>query len=124
MTRLPGMFLLPATFALLSGACATAVPAPLVYARLSYTSSAQGVTGYLAPTYLADAKGALDKANSEFATNGDTATCRDYAYIAENKLELADSVARADLKPPLESEDPSLSESSTPANELRLASAR
>jgi hypothetical protein len=125
MTRLSTTVLLPVALALLSGACATAVPASLVYARLSYASSAKGITGYMAPSPLAEARGVLDKANEEFATHGDTATCRDYAYIAANKLELADSVARANLTTPLESEAPTVSEStSPPANELRLASAR
>ena len=39
----------------------------------------------------------LDKANQEFADHGDSLECRDYAYIASRKLELADVKARTAL---------------------------
>jgi hypothetical protein len=39
----------------------------------------------------------LERANHEFALHGNSDLCRDYSYIAENKFELADAVARAEL---------------------------
>ncbi|HVV51268.1 MAG TPA: DUF4398 domain-containing protein [Polyangia bacterium] len=90
---------LPAGLALFANACATTdAPATLVLARLSYSTSSSGPAATLAAPYLADARVSLEKANQEFATNGDTGVCRDYAYIAENKLELADTVARTAIE--------------------------
>jgi hypothetical protein len=115
----------PASLALLSGACATTVPAPLTLARLSYASSADGPAAQMAPRYLANARDALDKANAEFAKNGDTGICRDYAYIAENKLEEADSVARSGMSAASEQETTVATESlSIPARGLTVASSR
>jgi outer membrane protein OmpA-like peptidoglycan-associated protein len=39
----------------------------------------------------------LAKANAEFDAHGDTLQCRDYAYIARNKVQLADVKARTEL---------------------------
>ena len=115
----------PASLALLSGACATTVPAPLLLARQSYDASTDGPAAQMAPRYLADARAALDKANAEFATNGDTGICRDYAYIAENKLEEADAVARTEMSSAAES-DTALASAGTPTlnRTLTVASAR
>ena len=82
----------------LMGACATtAPPHQLVEARSAYTSSSSGLAAKLSPTELYDAKKVLDKANLEFDEHGDTNECRDYAYIAQRKLELADVKARTEL---------------------------
>jgi outer membrane protein OmpA-like peptidoglycan-associated protein len=51
----------------------------------------------LSPTELHDAWTVLAKANREFDEHGDTTMCRDYAYIAQRKLELADAKARTEL---------------------------
>ncbi len=110
---------------LLSVACATAVPAPLVAAHVSYTSVAGGPVAQLAPHYLEDARRALDKADTEFTAHGDTDVCRDYAYIAGNKLELASSVARTQLMSGGEDQPATArAESWTPSSHLTVASAR
>ena len=78
-------------------ACATTTPPPqLVEARSTYTSSSNGLTAKLSPTELYDAKKELDQANYEYDQHGDTAACRDHAYIAHRKFELADVKARRD----------------------------
>jgi outer membrane protein OmpA-like peptidoglycan-associated protein len=81
----------------LVSACATTAPTELVDARNSYAASSNGLAAKLMPTELYDAKNALDRADKEFADHGDTYQCRDYAYIAERKLELADVKARTEL---------------------------
>ena len=78
-------------------ACATNPPAQLVAAREAYVASSGGLAAKLTPTELHDGKKALDQANDEFERNGDTLMCRDYAYIAQRKLELADVKARTEL---------------------------
>lgn len=124
MNRILLATVFPATLALLSGACATTVPAPLVLARQSYQSSTVGPAARMAPRYLADARSALDKANAEFATNGDTGICRDYAYIAENKLEEADAVARTEMSNVAEIETAAAEGTPTLNRSLTVASAR
>jgi hypothetical protein len=78
-------------------ACATILPATLVEARYSYLVSSRGLAATMAPAELLDAKQMLDRANDEFQFHGDTGICRDYSYIAENKLELADAAARTEV---------------------------
>jgi outer membrane protein OmpA-like peptidoglycan-associated protein len=51
----------------------------------------------LTPTELHDAWVVLANANKEFDEHGDTTLCRDYAYIALRKLQLADVKARTEL---------------------------
>ncbi len=70
--------------------CATAAPSLLVDARNSYETAAKGPAGKLSPTELYDAKKVLDKANLEFEARGDTLECRDLAYVAQRKVQLAD----------------------------------
>ncbi len=77
--------------------CATVAPGQLVDARNSYAASSQGLAGKLTPTELYDAKKVLDKANLEFEEHGDTLECRDLAYVAHRKVELADVKARTEL---------------------------
>jgi outer membrane protein OmpA-like peptidoglycan-associated protein len=84
-------------FTVLLSGCATTAPAALIQARTTYTASSNGLAAELTPTELHDAWTVLSKANQEFAEHGDTAMCRDYAYIAQRKLELADAKARTEL---------------------------
>jgi outer membrane protein OmpA-like peptidoglycan-associated protein len=81
----------------LMSACATTPPPQLVEAREAYTASSNGLAGKLTPTDLYNAKKALDKANTEFDAHGNSAECRDYAYIAHRKLQLTDAKARTEL---------------------------
>ena len=99
IAKLGGMdLMLPIVLAGLMGSCATAsAPSTLVQARQSLIASRNGLAAALAPSYLDDAKEMLERANREFALHGDSDVCRDYSYIAENKFELADAVARAEL---------------------------
>jgi hypothetical protein len=79
-------------------ACATSnVPAQLSGARDTYVVLRSGLAAKLTPAELSDAKQALDRANQELALHGDSDVCRDYAYIAQNKLELADAMAQTEL---------------------------
>lgn len=80
----------------LIGGCATTAPPELVQARTAFTASNNGLSAKLTPTELHDAWIVLDKANKEFDQHGDTTECRDYAYIANNKLALADVKARTE----------------------------
>jgi outer membrane protein OmpA-like peptidoglycan-associated protein len=76
--------------------CATTPPPQLVEARTAYTASNNGLAAKLTPTELHDAWVVLAKANQEFEDHGDTLQCRDYAYIAQNKVQLADVKARTE----------------------------
>ena len=84
-------------FAGLMGACATTASPQLIEARNSYTASNNGLAAKLTPTELHDAWIVLANANKEFDEHGDTTLCRDYAYIALRKLQLADVKARTEL---------------------------
>jgi outer membrane protein OmpA-like peptidoglycan-associated protein len=80
--------------AALFGACATLAPPDLVEARGAYTTAAAGPAATLSPTALYDAQKALERANHEFAENGNSAAVHDLAYVAMRKTELADVEAR------------------------------
>jgi len=80
---------------LISG-CTSVAPTLLVDARGAYAASTQGLAGKLTPTELYDARKVLDKANLEFEEHGDTESCRDLAYVAGRKVELADVKARTE----------------------------
>jgi outer membrane protein OmpA-like peptidoglycan-associated protein len=84
-------------FAGMMSGCATTVPPELIQARSAFTASNNGLSAKLTPTELHDAWIVLDKANKEYDEHGDTTECRDYAYIANNKLALADVKARTEL---------------------------
>jgi outer membrane protein OmpA-like peptidoglycan-associated protein len=84
-------------FAGIMSGCATTAPPELVQARSSFAASNNGLAAKLTPTELHDAWIVLAKANEEFDKHGDTTVCRDYAYIAQNKVELADVKARTEL---------------------------
>jgi outer membrane protein OmpA-like peptidoglycan-associated protein len=91
------MLLASIAFTGLLAGCATTAPAELVQARTSYTASSSGLAAKLTPTELHDAWIVLAKANKEYDEHGDTTVCRDYAYIAQRKLQLADVKARTEL---------------------------
>jgi outer membrane protein OmpA-like peptidoglycan-associated protein len=97
--KIRDMSMIATTLALagLMSACASVTPAQLVDARAAYASSSNGLAAKLSPTELYDAKKVLDKANLEFDQHGDTNECRDFAYIAQRKVELADVKARTEL---------------------------
>lgn len=78
------------------GGCATLPPTALVEARDAYAASSAGPTAKLAPTDLYEAEKVLNRANKEFADNGDTLSVRDYSYVALRKVELADAKARTE----------------------------
>jgi len=84
-------------FTVLFSSCASTVPPELVQARASYAASSNGLAAKLTPAELNDAATVLARANKEFDQHGDTTTCRDYAYIAQRKVELADAKARTEL---------------------------
>ena len=77
--------------------CAAVAPAQLTEAREAYVKSNDGLAAKLTPTELYDAKKVLDKANKSFDEQGDTWEVRDYAYIAQRKIQLADAKARTEL---------------------------
>jgi hypothetical protein len=79
------------------GGCATALPAQLAGARDSYAVANAGLSGEAPSPALYEAKQVLEQANKEFAEHGDTATCRDYAYMAQNRLELAAVMVQTEL---------------------------
>ncbi|MHB8872899.1 MAG: OmpA family protein [Myxococcaceae bacterium] len=77
--------------------CATVAPGQLVEARDAYAASSIGLAAKLTPTELYDAKKELDQADQEFRDHGDTLECRDRAYVAHRKVELANAKARTQL---------------------------
>ena len=81
----------------LMGGCATVAPGQLIEARDAYAVSSTGLAAKLTPTELYDAKKELDQADKEFKDHGDTLECRDHAYIASRKVDLADVKARTEL---------------------------
>jgi outer membrane protein OmpA-like peptidoglycan-associated protein len=91
-TTITGLFV-----AAILGGCASVAPAVLVDARNAYESSSNGLAGKMTPTELYDAEKVLDKANREFAANGDTPKVHDYSYIAMRKIELANIKARIEV---------------------------
>jgi outer membrane protein OmpA-like peptidoglycan-associated protein len=74
--------------------CAHTVPSELVNARAAYTRAAYGPTGKDAPTELSDAAKALSRANAEYEEHPKSDDVKDLAYIAERKVERAESRAR------------------------------
>ena len=80
------------------GACVTTnVPAALELARMSDLAARSGPPAELASRELAAAEQVLGTANQECLKNGNTDICRDLAYIAQNKLELACVVAQTEM---------------------------
>ncbi len=89
--------LLPVALGVFANGCAAEIPSTLMLARVSYDAAASSPAATVAPSYLAEARASLDKANQEFATKGDTGICRDYAYLVQNEVESAESAARAEM---------------------------
>jgi len=83
-------------FAAWLSACATTPPTELLDARSAYVSSSRGLAARLTPADIEEGKALLDRANLEFDRHGDTSTCRDLAYMAQRKLDLADVKARTE----------------------------
>ncbi len=79
------------------GACTSVPSSQLVAAREAYKASAAGLTATLTPTELYEAKKSLDQANKEFEEHGDSVASRDYAYIAQRRVELANAKARTEV---------------------------
>lgn len=78
--------------ALASAACGTTLaPRELLDARDAYTRAAKGPAAQLTPAQLDTAKQALDRAEASFKDDGDEASTRNLAYIAQRKAEIAAS---------------------------------
>ena len=77
---------------LLTGACgAAATPQPLLDARASYKTAAEGPAGRLTPAELVDAKQALDEAEQSFEDDGASDETLDAAYIAQRRAQIANA---------------------------------
>jgi outer membrane protein OmpA-like peptidoglycan-associated protein len=84
------------TLAALLGACANMTPPQdLVTARTVYDRASHGPAAQLDPADLHVARETLDSAEKSFVDHGDTRETRDQAYIAERRVEIAESRARA-----------------------------
>jgi outer membrane protein OmpA-like peptidoglycan-associated protein len=81
-------------FTSLEVGCGAAVPPKeLVDARAAYERVAKGPAGELAPAELDTAKQSLARAEGNFRDNGDDASTRDSAYVAERKALAAEAQA-------------------------------
>lgn len=90
--------LLPFTAALgLLMGCLAAVPPELIDARLAFDRANNSQTRTLAPNELADAKRALNRAESEYQRNPWSLNARDSAYVAQRRVQIAESRARLEL---------------------------
>ncbi|HEY2368717.1 MAG TPA: DUF4398 domain-containing protein [Polyangiaceae bacterium] len=69
-------------------------PAELSAARDAYGRTTNGPASQLAPQAVLEARGALDRAEASFKTNGDTPETRTLAYVAARKAEIARSAGR------------------------------
>jgi outer membrane protein OmpA-like peptidoglycan-associated protein len=77
-------------------ACATtAAPPQLVSARSAYDRAENGPTARLDPADLHTAKETLQSAEQSLADHGDAPETTDLAYVAERRVELAESRGRA-----------------------------
>jgi outer membrane protein OmpA-like peptidoglycan-associated protein len=78
----------------LVAACASAPPPrELLDARAAYSRAQAGPAGQLAPATMHDAKMALNRAEQSYSDQSDSPQTRDFAYIAERKVELAEAQA-------------------------------
>jgi outer membrane protein OmpA-like peptidoglycan-associated protein len=90
--------LLPFTAALgLLLGCLAAVPPELMDARLAYDRASTSQTNSLAPEDMATAKRALNRAESEYQRNPWSRNARDLAYVAQRRVQIAESRARLEL---------------------------
>ncbi len=75
-------------------ACGATMPPPeLVDARKAYDHASHTLAAQLAPAQLDTAKQALEKAEKNFADEGDEPRTSDLAYIAQRKAEIAEATA-------------------------------
>jgi outer membrane protein OmpA-like peptidoglycan-associated protein len=75
-------------------ACATAAPPKeLLEARAAYGRAQAGTTAQLDPAELHTAAKALAAAEDSFQRDGDTASTRDLAYVAQRRVQIADAKA-------------------------------
>lgn len=79
---------------LLLVACSHQPSKQLVDARNAYQAAASGPAGTQAPADLYEARKVLERADAEFAANGNSPYTHDLAYIAERKAQLATANAR------------------------------
>lgn len=82
---------------LLVGCGSNLPPKELVDARAAYQAAAKGPAAQQSPAELHVAKQSLDQAERSFNDDGDSATTKDFAYVAIRKAQLADASARAGL---------------------------
>ncbi len=78
-------------------ACGGSLPPPkeLVAARAEYERAHAGPANEVTPVKVHEAKRALDRAEAEFAANGDSRETIDWSYIALRRAELAEAEASA-----------------------------
>lgn len=74
-------------------ACASTPPQELISARDAYRRAAAGPAVKLAPAPLDEAKKSLDRAEQEFAEEGNCSSTADLAYIAERQVQVAEAKA-------------------------------
>lgn len=75
-------------------ACSHQPSKQLIDARNAYQAAASGPAGTQTPADLYEARKMLDRADAEFATNGNSPEAHDLAYIAQRKAQLATARAR------------------------------
>ncbi len=77
-----------------AAACSHAPSQQLIDALSAYDAAMQGPAGKQAPADLYEARKVLDRASAEYAENGNTPESRDWAYMAQRRVELANTKAR------------------------------
>jgi len=96
MKRFYALIPLTAALGLLLG-CLAAVPPELIDARLAYDRASNSQTRALAPEELEVAHRALNRAESEYQRNPWSLNGRDMAYVANRRVQIAESRARLAL---------------------------
>lgn len=86
--RFISLFVLASSTASLIG-CSEAVPRELADARVAFQKAQSSSAKQAAPADLQTAKESLDKAERSFKDEGNEASTRDLAYVAQRKAELA-----------------------------------
>ena len=83
--------------ALAGAGCVTTVPRELMDAQQEYDVAQNGPTRELAPVQLHEAEKALERANRAYVQHPRSRDVEDLAYLARRKVQLAESLARAEL---------------------------
>ncbi|HEY8210451.1 MAG TPA: OmpA family protein [Myxococcaceae bacterium] len=78
-------------------ACLYPAPRELMDARLAYDRAANSQTRMLAPDELAAARRALNRAESQYERAPTSQSARDLAYVAQRRVQIAESRARMTL---------------------------